>query len=614
MATFDIWIQLENHAWDTCPNGVDRMTSEMFSPVNLPLLSPETGVSQSRPMFRPLNGDALIYRRYTANWHTPIDRKVNPWDLNEPDPTDNGTMGTIPGPVIECNVGATAVGDTVRVHFRNKDHRTITVNHPAVTHQVSHPAITHQVLSTVWVKQKILWFYIWIPTMVMTTVVDTPAWIETVVDKPAFTTQDDIPIEKRLHSIHPHGVVFSPQHDGAYPLSPPDQAQPLSATPGEANAWSQVPGFTGNFKQGDRVPPGGTFTYLWHTFGWPTTAGVWLYHDHSICDAENVELGAIGIIVVHNQNDATQDVDIRLASDPTKLDPAFLPHHLPGNPAGSLLGSPIDRSNPAFPLYRIPSKALYLQLFHALNGAPVCINGRTYLGNTPTMVAGTSTMMRFGVVGMGSEFHTFHIHGHRWILPGPHGATPGDIQASTLDTPISQFEDTRTFGPANSFVFTINGAGLSTITPPSFMRAGGPITSDSLGEWHMHCHVLMHMMTGMMGSLLIVNNAQAVTALPMGRPCPPDSGGGVTIGDDFFSPANVMIAVGQTVVWTNTGQPHTVTSNPGPAGCTPASSEAFNSPVLNNGNMFQHTFNMAGTFPYHCEIHGCMMAGTVTVM
>ena len=44
---------------------------------------------------------------------------MNPWDLNEPDPTDTGTMGTIPGPVIECSIG-----DTVNVHFRNLDTRT----------------------------------------------------------------------------------------------------------------------------------------------------------------------------------------------------------------------------------------------------------------------------------------------------------------------------------------------------------------------------------------------------------------------------------------------------------------------------------------------------------
>jgi hypothetical protein len=71
-------------------------------------------------MFNPLGQDALILRRYTANWAAPDDRKVNPWGLNEPDPTDNGTMGTIPGPVIEYKL---TTGDRVIVHFRNKDSR-----------------------------------------------------------------------------------------------------------------------------------------------------------------------------------------------------------------------------------------------------------------------------------------------------------------------------------------------------------------------------------------------------------------------------------------------------------------------------------------------------------
>src|SRR5262249_12681724 len=97
-----------------------------------------------------------------------------------------------------------------------------------------------------------------------------------------------------------------------------------------------------------------------------------------------------------------------------------------------------------FRFYRTPpTKAQYLLLFHNLTGAQMCINGRKFLGNTPTVVAGPQTQMRFGVVGMGNVdgFHTFHLHGHRWTINGPHGNTRATIQGSVQDTPVSQFED-----------------------------------------------------------------------------------------------------------------------------------------------------------------------------
>src|SRR5216683_2853547 len=125
MATVEFWIQIESNPWDVAPRNIDRQTMQQITgqaPVLKTLISPVTGVVQTRTMFRPLSQDALILRRYTPNWAAPDDRKVNPWDLNEPDPTDNGTMGTIPGPVLECNVG-----ESLTVHFRNLDQRANTV-------------------------------------------------------------------------------------------------------------------------------------------------------------------------------------------------------------------------------------------------------------------------------------------------------------------------------------------------------------------------------------------------------------------------------------------------------------------------------------------------------
>jgi plastocyanin len=605
----EYWIQIENRPWDICPHNIDRMTGQTIeqveqnhpAPVTVTLTSINGGASRNVKMYKPIRDgsgniiDALILRRYKAPvkadksdaWTVPDDRKINPWDLNEPNPTETGTMGTVPGATLEASVG-----DSIIVHFRNRDHRLTTTGKPMA-------------------------------------------------------------IEHRCHSLHPHGVVFAPASDGAYPLSPADPNEPLGT---EAALWAMVPQWGGGqFKQGDRVPPDATFTYTWNTFGWPTTAGVWLYHDHSICDDDNVNLGAIGMIVIHNPKDQEQEVDTRLAADPTQPDPTLMPGGSPNGsplfslliplplaeqaeilphqvadlrPAAHMLGAAHEAAhvlrladnaelhlNPAllpiqlsFLRYRTPpAKAQILQLFHTLYDGSTCINGRQYLGNTPTVVSGPSTLMRFGVVGMGSEFHTFHIHGHRWTLPGPSGANLTSIMESAQIGAVSQFEDTRTFGPANSFVFTINE--LAPLAPGSFMRAGGPGPTDPVGEWHMHCHVLMHMMTGMMGSLLIVKGGEFFTALPKGVPCPPMDTAAppahpVHVVDFTYNPQTINISAGDTVHWVWQANDHSVTSDV---------SGQFDSGVNNTGHIFDHMFMSAGTFNYHCAVHGQAMHGTVVV-
>ena len=78
----------------------------------------------------------------------------------------------------------------------------------------------------------------------------------------------------------------------------------------------------------------------------------------------------------------------------------------------------------------------------------------------------------------------------------------------------------------------------------------------------------------------------------------------VTMGDLFFSPASVTVAVGDTVTWNNTGQaPHNATADDG----------SFKTPTIENGQSASHTFNQAGTFSYICTIHP-NMHGTVRVL
>lgn len=76
----------------------------------------------------------------------------------------------------------------------------------------------------------------------------------------------------------------------------------------------------------------------------------------------------------------------------------------------------------------------------------------------------------------------------------------------------------------------------------------------------------------------------------------------VSVEDNFYSPKTVTLSVGDTVTWTWMGaNQHTVTFDDGPGSATQSTGG------------FQRVFDAAGTYPYHCLVHGLAMSGTVTV-
>jgi plastocyanin len=85
----------------------------------------------------------------------------------------------------------------------------------------------------------------------------------------------------------------------------------------------------------------------------------------------------------------------------------------------------------------------------------------------------------------------------------------------------------------------------------------------------------------------------------------PGPTGDVTVGNNVFTPATLNVDVGRTVtwVWSPGGVNHNVTFDDGSPGSATQSS----------GN-FQRTFATAGSFAYHCTIHGAaVMHGVVNV-
>jgi plastocyanin len=79
----------------------------------------------------------------------------------------------------------------------------------------------------------------------------------------------------------------------------------------------------------------------------------------------------------------------------------------------------------------------------------------------------------------------------------------------------------------------------------------------------------------------------------------------MTLGTAAFGQNPLTINAGDTVMWMNADSiAHTATSDTG----------VFDSGIINAGAMFQFTFPTAGTFPYHCAIHGkAAMSGTIVV-
>jgi FtsP/CotA-like multicopper oxidase with cupredoxin domain len=169
---------------------------------------------------------------------------------------------------------------------------------------------------------------------------------------------------------------------------------------------SYVPGFSG--RDGD-VKPGRTWTYRLRAG--KDSFGVWPYHDHSPSMHDSIDGGMFGMLSILRRHEPAPDREFEVVFTPF--------------------------------------------------GKFMAIDGRAFVGNTPVFHARVGEIVQWDVMAMGSEHHTFHVHGHRWI--GPDGIP----------------RDTQTVGPAESFRFR--------------WREEDP------GTWLYHCHVEDHMMRGMIG-------------------------------------------------------------------------------------------------------------------
>jgi FtsP/CotA-like multicopper oxidase with cupredoxin domain len=170
---------------------------------------------------------------------------------------------------------------------------------------------------------------------------------------------------------------------------------------------SYVPGVSGRDAE---VKVGQSWTYRL-TAG-ADSVGVWPYHDHSPSMMDSIDGGMFGMLSILGRRERAPDREFEVVFTPF--------------------------------------------------GKFMAIDGRAFVGNTPVFHARVGQLVQWDVMAMGSDFHTFHVHGHRWI--GADGVP----------------RDTQTVGPAESYRFR--------------WREEDP------GTWLYHCHVEDHMMRGMIGT------------------------------------------------------------------------------------------------------------------
>lgn len=242
-----------------------------------------------------------------------------------------------------------------------------------------------------------------------------PAIVITEGDKVEVTLQHGITTSSDPVSIHVHGVHFKIDSDG---------------TTKALNGYADEAAF-----------PDQPYTYRWDAA--PGTAGTWPYHDHTFNDpmvgAE--DKGLFGTLIVNPRSGKTRALIDGQVTDVNVSD--------------------IKRD---FILWMHETTFWGMEVNHILDGKEIP------LWTNPTVGAKLGETVRFHVLGMGTAFHTFHLHGHRWLSPG-----------------TTHVLDTVNIGPIvrESFVLKA-GEGVGT------------------GDWHYHCHVVQHMQSGMMGSFLVV--------------------------------------------------------------------------------------------------------------
>jgi FtsP/CotA-like multicopper oxidase with cupredoxin domain len=322
------------------------------------------------------------------------------------------------------------------------------------------------------------------------------------------------------HSLHVHGVKYGIDSDGAWPFG--------------------IPGTDGS--RSDEILPGGRWTYIYEVT--EETVGAWPFHDHAHDVGVNIGRGLFGGLVVRDPKrpcpkhevpvfvHQLQGVGLQFDFKSTTISPgqAWPPPPQPGLtvPAdegvcryhcqihGPMMSATlqIEAGAPAHRAISIqnnqftPQNATvapggtvtwtnnepqanhdHLVISDGGGAATFCLNGRAFVGNTPTVEVDSGDDLRWYLFNLdvGGVWHNFHPHSARWRLPAPPGGSA----------------DVHPLSPVESSI-------IDTQAPPALRL---PCVLEELqcdpgdnacrvrikGDFLFHCHIEEHMMAGLAG-------------------------------------------------------------------------------------------------------------------
>ncbi|WP_161988701.1 galactose oxidase-like domain-containing protein [Pedococcus bigeumensis] len=315
------------------------------------------------------------------------------------------------------------------------------------------------------------------------------------------------------HSLHVHGVKYGIDSDGAWPFGVG----------------------TRRGLRSDEILPGQSWTYSFDVT--EETVGVWAFHDHTHMVQANVNRGLFGALVVRNPAapraldvpmflhamqapsiaDSFESPVLHKATPMQTFEHTFttagvVAYHCkihgptmsgtvtvdPGAPAGDRTVDIHDNSFVPQAVSVRPGKKVIWTLaqnFDHIVLAPgggaltYCLNGRAFVGNTPTIEAHSGQRLRWHVVNLdlGSVWHNFHPHSARWALPAPPAGAA----------------DVHGLSPAEGFTAdTIVPAALRLPCELQDLQCDPPDDACRVrvkGDFLFHCHLEEHMMAGLAG-------------------------------------------------------------------------------------------------------------------